>query len=277
MSRGRNCTSRSCACADLPPDVLEGRILPSLDLNAHLALFRCGSHALSRAVLLRTPGNKRLSGVNVAGRTPWSPALADLLGTKWQPLDELTDLELRLSAERKYGHPTALPTQPPAPSITRHVSRLHLSGLDLGARSLAGWRLHDAALWPHLQHLVVLNCRLLPATTPPLPAIPQLLTFTWGQGGDEGTAMRYGPTALLTLAADARHLCVARPDTECTPGTMEAVALMRRLTHADLAPSPHHSSCLSRCSRTPRWSTWPWAPWHPACRTSASAPAGGRR
>ncbi len=160
--------ARACT-ADLPPE-LQRRVLADLDPPARLALF-CTSRALARTVLLHAPSDKKLTKLDSSA---WPPPLARLLGDPL--LQPLTDLELRVE-----NSTNPQPPPPPTPSISQHVARLHLSGLTLTPESLVAWRLHDAVLWPHLQHLTLHKCRLRPSDSPaqPLQPIPRLQSFSW--------------------------------------------------------------------------------------------------
>ncbi len=221
--------------ADLPPE-LQRRVLAELDPPARLALFRC-SRTLARTVVLHAPSAKRLTKLDSGS---WAPALAGLLdGPQLQPL---ADLELRVEGGADL-EPSPPPPPPSPPFITHHVARLHLSCLTLTPLSLAAWRLHDAALWPHLQHLILHECPIKqpPAAAPaqPLQPIPRLLTFSWqvtrDDGGNDGTASQ---AAVLPLAAQARRLRVTASRLweydRSREMSLKALACLPHLTHADL-------------------------------------------
>ncbi len=157
----------------------------------------------------------------------WPQALADLLDDP--SLQPLTDLELNAEG----GAPSQRPP-PPLPSIAHHVVHLLLTRLTLTLASLAAWRLHDAALWPHLRHLTIHRCSFASSTVPALPLwpIPYLATFTWEQS--PGTALSGPAAATLTLAERATHLRIVRPHFGSAHGARQALAWLERLTHVDL-------------------------------------------
>ncbi len=210
------------AHADLPSEVLGQRIdIPALDADARLALFST-CHALARLVLQHAPGAKRLTCKMMASR---APTLAHLLGTAWQPL-ALADLELTiLTCE-------ALSPPPPA-AISRVVSHLRLAWCNVDA--LAAWQLHDAELWPHLQHIRASDCRLAQpvedATMAQLQPIPCLQSFTWTDGLPQQDHLHPPMPLLLALAANATRLDL---DLFSTSGPIVAQVLRRlqHLTHA---------------------------------------------
>ncbi len=223
------------------------------------ALFRA-SHALARTVLLHAPGSKQLAyvpyeagmrlrtravGPAAAARGSWSPALERLLGARWQPLQQLVDLQLVVANAQG-----RLPLCPPA-CVRRHVSHLHLrqvGGLTPG--DLASWRLHDPQWWPHLQHLTVDRCGLPKEGDTrdgaggggqhALLPIPRLTSLTWR---DDFEHACMDPSALASLASHATRLDL---DLDFVPSQMgtegrfsEAHQLLQgmpRLTHAHL----HH-------------------------------------
>ncbi len=202
--------------------MLGQRILPALDGPARVALLGT-SHALARLVLQHAPGTKRLTHRGPAG---WPPVLAHLLGTAWQPL---ADLELHVAS---CG--TLVP--PPPAGISRLVSHLRLEGCKVDA--LDAWQLHNASLWPHLQHLAVQYCRLAkPATAAmaQLQPIPGLQSLTWEDGlpqhgyGDPPTAL------LLALAANATRLHLHLGyGWDAVP--VQAMQCLQRLTHVHVHP-----------------------------------------
>ncbi len=111
------------------------------------------------------------------------------------------------------GALTYLPRQPPPLAVAQHVARLHLSDLLVHAASLVAWRLHNAALWPHLQHLDVRGCVLLTESmaaagssdASPLPSAPHLQSFTWRA---ERTPSPDEMRALTPLLVNVRRLDV---------------------------------------------------------------------
>ncbi len=224
----------SC-CADLPDEVLGQRVLahPDVDAAARLALFRA-CHALARTMLLHGPGTKRRTAA-IGYRTgeAWSATLARLLRAKWQPLPPgSVDLELCITSTIDLGSAAPQPHLPPPPpaSLSLHVSHLHLRQCHLTAPRLAAWRLHDAALWPHLQHLTIEECALPipPHLEPsPLQPIPHLQSLTWQQ--QEHLYRERDVTALLPLVSNAWRLRVA--GMENTWGAAEKAALLTHLPH----------------------------------------------
>ncbi len=217
--------------ADLPPE-LQRRVLADLDPPARLALF-ASSPPLARTVLLNTPSGKRLTKLDSSA---WPPALASLLDDP--SLLTLADMEL---CAKGSGAPQPPPPPPVPPlSIARHVTRLQLHSFTLTPSSLAAWRLHDATLWPHLQHLAIQACTLPPSPAPaqPLRPIPRLLTFAWEEperGGVPNDAASLA--AVLRLASQAKQLlAVCRDRDRSRPWTMapQALASLPHLTHADL-------------------------------------------
>ncbi len=201
--------------------MLGQRIVPALDAAARLALFST-CHALARLVLQHAPGTKRLTCKMMANR---APTLAHLLGTAWQPLPRLSNLELTLTAFLVAAAP---------PAISQHVSHLHLRSCTISARDLTGWRLDDATLWPHLQHLTVDSCNLIEqpgAARPAAEPIPRLQRFAWTDAGV--TALHAGPVdALLSLAVLATH---ARLHLHDATASARVLRRMPSLTHAHMA------------------------------------------
>ncbi len=211
------------ANADLLPE-LQRRVLADLDPPACLALFCC-SRVLARTVLLDVSGAKRLTN---AKSSTWPPALARLLDDP--QLQPLVDLELRVGSG---VHPPPPPPPPPPSPIAQHVARLRLFSLAFTPASLAAWRLHDATLWPHLEHLTIDKCSFQSsAATQPLQPIPRLATFTWEQ--TPGAQPESMVDALLTLAEPATHLRLIRAYLSPTHVVRQALARLQRLTHADL-------------------------------------------
>ncbi len=185
--------------ADLLPE-LQRRVLAELAPPDHLTLFRC-SRALARMMLLHATSSKQFTRT---GNSPWPPALAHVLDDP--SLQPLADLELRIrmpAGARMVPHP---PRAPPS-HLTHHVARLHLSGLRFSPHAIALWRLHDAALWPHLEHLAITQCPLppTPKSAQPLRPIPRLLSFTW-EHAEEVDAP--GAVAMLSLVGLAKRLRV---------------------------------------------------------------------
>ncbi len=215
--------------ADLPPELLGGRIIAALDAASRLALFRC-SHALARLVLVHAPGSKRLAHlVTSSGSGRWSPTLADLVGSRWQPLPSPLGLELRITSSASNKPP--LPSRLPSAAIRQHTTHLHLGKCLLTAEGLAAWQLHSPTLWPHLQHLTIAHTGNV--ARPPTPAslrqlrpIPGLHSFSVG-GGVSLHAME----AALPLAAQAPGLHL--PYIRCA-ATAKALAAMPRLTHVEV-------------------------------------------
>ncbi len=201
--------------------MLGQRILPALGARARVALLGT-SHALARLVLQHAPGVKRLThrGPAAAG---WSPVLAHLLGTAWQPL-AVADLELHVNQCK------ALPPPPPA-GISRLVSHLRLERCKVDA--LAAWQLHDTELWPLLQHLTARDCDLAQpveyTAVAQLQPIPGLQSFTWKElvslfQGDPPLAL------LLPMAANATRLTLHT--SYLSHLAAQALRRLQRLTHA---------------------------------------------
>ncbi len=220
--------------ADLPPD-LQRSVPAELDPPGRLALFRA-CHTLARTVLLDAPSAKRLTKL---GMDAWPPALASLLDDP--SLLTLADLELRV--EGSAASPPPPPPPAPPPSIARHVARLHVCSLTLTPSSLAAWRLHDAALWPHLQHLAFLKCHLPPATASalPLPPIPRLQSFTWEQTARGGVDSPATLAAVLQLVGQAswwarrlRVISSIEARERNRQVALQALARLPHLTHADV-------------------------------------------
>ncbi len=189
-----------------------------------MALLRT-SHALARLVLQHAPG-KRLTQYGASG-AGWSPVLARLLGTAWQPL-AVADLELRVIDE-------VLPPPPPA-GISRLVSHLRLAWCKVDA--LAAWQLHDAALWPHLQHLTARECRLaqpVEDAAAPLQPIPRLQSFIWGDGLPHEAHGHLPTTLLLPLAANATRLTLGL-GFRFGPAATQALQRLQWLTHVHVHP-----------------------------------------
>ncbi len=229
-------------CADLPAEVLGQRVLahPDVDPAARLALFRA-CHALARTVLLHGPGTKRRTTEGDAEQ-PWSAALAHLLGDKWQPLPPgSVDLELCITSSVDLGSAAPQPHLPPPPpaSVSQHVAHLHLRQCHLTVPDLHAWQLHDAALWPHLQHLTIEEC-VLPQAPPgeaqPLPAIPHLDFLTWLHRA----TLLSDVTALLPLVSNARRLHVAGMENAWQVSEEPALPpQLPHLTHVDLDLPSH--------------------------------------
>ncbi len=284
-------------CADLPELLLGQRIVahPALDPAARLALFR-SCHALARLVLLHAPGSGKRVTHHVSGGASsdsdsdssdgsdsdisngsdnsigddalqWSPTLAHLLGSKWQPLPPpQLGLELRVeSSVELFGTAPQPPLPlPPPTSITRHVSRLHLHQLRLTPPDLAAWQLHGPARWPHLQHLTLHDCQMRPgAGAQQLPPIARLLSFAWepaqapdvpAQESLEFHLNRADVPALTWLLE--RLPCLTRLRVDGLVESREALeALMRHptLEHVEIGGLPNRLFGLSQ--RPCRWKT----------------------
>ncbi len=220
-------------CADLPELLLGQRIVahPALDPAARLALFH-SCHALARLVLLHVPSSKRVTHrASSATRTggQWSPKLERLFNAKWQPLPP-RQLDLELRVEKGQNAPQ-LPPKPPPTSMTHHISHLHLHQLRITISHLAAWKLHNAILWPHLQHLTISHCtaRKAGVTAPPLPPIPRLESFTWMKRTMQDLDV------LLPLASNVTSLHMAvRPGEPQPPWMLDSLQHMPRLTHLRL-------------------------------------------
>ncbi len=156
-------TSASSASSAKPPS------------GPRLAAFQ-SCHALAKAVLLSTPRRKVLTprrdkGSSASGpshaalaeqqqqqdhnrHNEWPDALVRLFSSsKWANGDGAAPLDIELRLE------PCSPGAPPPAALARHVARLHvaraLDGGGLLGFAWGAWRLHDAALWPRLRHLVL--------------------------------------------------------------------------------------------------------------------------
>ncbi len=217
---------------------------PDLDAAARLALFRA-CHALARTTLLHAPGSKRhTASIGYHTGQEWSAKLARLLGAKWQPLPlGSVDLDLRITFSSAL-YPTLHSRLPPPPptSLSHHVSRLHLQRCYLTVSHLAAWQLHDAALWPHLQHLTIDDCdvpRFLAQEEQPLQPIPRLQSFRWelrlqtcGFAGQYASGVIDFSSTLLPLVTNTRRLHVRSWWAEWE---VELVTQLQHLTHVDLS------------------------------------------
>ncbi len=163
-----------------------------------------------------------------------------LLGGKWQPLSELTDLQLHVQLRQQQqqapGQPQPPPPLPPPAALSHRVSHLHLHRLALSHAALAAWRLHDPALWPHLQHLAVDTCAFAGgASRTALPPVPRLRSFTWSSTEKQEDLEPICCT-LLPLASNATHLRLDINTQIKHEAAVYAGALrtMRRATHVHL-------------------------------------------